>query len=236
MLENDIEVFEKKDKIILYHGSSGMLEGKFRHDYQKSGNKNDFGKGGYLGENLEQVQKYVINREDPHINKFLLDLSGLSCISLNGAAWAMTVLAHRGKFNEYPDIEKYFINLIDGYDVVVGPIADDNMFVALGMFFSNGLSDVGLTESLQLCNLGNQYTIKTDKATEHCNIVTVKKLETGFQKKNIAGIYGNKKERNIELAKRISVIASKTRKVGYTLDEIVENFGKQTDKFCHFKL
>jgi hypothetical protein len=60
----------------------------------------------------------------------------------------------------------------DGYDIVVGSIANDRMFYVLDNFFLGNITDKALVMSLSALQLGQQYVAITEKACQHIRIET----------------------------------------------------------------
>ena len=149
--------------IILYHGSRGGIDGKIA---PISRAKTDFGKGFYLGTNKNQAKGLVSNEKDAVIYTMKLKLSEIPedrILTLSGQDWLYTVLVNRQrweKFNELA-ISQTYIDLVNNYDVIIGPIADDRMNNSVESFIANALTDEGLEACLKAVNYGQQYVLKT---------------------------------------------------------------------------
>ena len=60
--------------------------------------------------------------------------------------------------------------LRDGYDMVIGSIANDRMFYVLDSFFEGTITDTALVKSLSALKLGRQYVAITQKACDAVKI------------------------------------------------------------------
>ena len=72
-------------------------------------------------------------------------------------------------------IYERFAHYADGYDMIVGYIANDRMYTELTRFFNKTLTDVALVNCLSALDLGMQYVAVTEKA---CKQIKVLKEET----------------------------------------------------------
>ena len=62
-----------------------------------------------------------------------------------------------------PVYEKY-AHMADGYDLIIGYIANDRMYTELSRFFNRTLTDVALINCLSALDLGKQYVAVSEKA------------------------------------------------------------------------
>lgn len=60
--------------------------------------------------------------------------------------------------------------LAEGYDMIIGYIANDRMYVVLDRFFHGEITDATLINSLSALKLGKQYVALTRKACEQIKI------------------------------------------------------------------
>lgn len=58
-----------------------------------------------------------------------------------------------------------------GYDIIIGHIANDRMFVVLDRFFNGEITDTALIHSLSALKLGKQYVALTPKACHKIQII-----------------------------------------------------------------
>ena len=60
--------------------------------------------------------------------------------------------------------------MADGYDVIIGSIADDRMFYVLDNFFLGNITDKALVMSLSALQLGQQYVAVTKRSCQQIAI------------------------------------------------------------------
>ena len=65
-----------------------------------------------------------------------------------------------------------FDDLVNNYDVIIGPIADDRMNTCFKRFIENALTDEGLEACLKSVNYGKQYVLKTPFACSKVDIIS----------------------------------------------------------------
>lgn len=162
------------EKIIVYHGSSKIIE----KPILGMGNpNNDYGLGFYCTENEELAKEWACSSEsDGYANKYSLDLTGLSVLSLTNGEynilnWLFVLLENR-QFRISGDIatqakEYIFDNFaIDykKYDVIKGYRADDAYFSFANAFLNNTISISQLEKAMVLGKLGEQVVAISQKA------------------------------------------------------------------------
>lgn len=139
--------------IILYHGSKSGIKGNIE---PKSRENCDFGKGFYMGTEPEQPLPLIRNFPKASFYTLELDLEGLEVLDIDiGVEWALLIAFNRGKMESVKGSRFYekYANMMKGYDVVAGYIADDRMFVVLDSFFRGEITDRALVESLSVLKL-----------------------------------------------------------------------------------
>lgn len=157
--------------MILYHGSYMPINDI---DLEKCRPYKDFGKGFYLTIFKEQaitMAKRVskIFGGMPYVTSFEFDNVCLKNKSLSvkifdepSTDWAIFVINNRNK--NFADISKPMCNHDNKYDIIVGPIANDDIAL-LFRSFERGLIDVEkLTKEMKYKKLTNQYSFHTQKA------------------------------------------------------------------------
>ena len=79
---------------------------------------------------------------------------------------------NRGKMDEVrgTSLYEHYAAMANGYDVVVGSIANDRMFYVLDNFFLGNITDKALVMSMSALQLGKQYVAITEKACKHVKI------------------------------------------------------------------
>lgn len=162
------------DKLILYHGSSGIIE---HPAFGKGKAYNDYGKGFYCTEHFELAKEWACSENvDGYANKYEIDVSNLTVLNLSSSEFTIlswlailmlhrkarlsTPLAKRGK--EY--LIRNFLPAFESYDAIVGYRADDSYFSFARAFVSNEISLRQLSYAMKLGRLGEQFVLKSPKA------------------------------------------------------------------------
>lgn len=168
-------------KITLYHGSSKIIE---KPIFGIGNPNNDYGLGFYCTENIELAKEWACSTEtDGYANKYELELSGLSVLSLtngdfNILNWLFILLENR-KFRIGGDIAKqakeYIFNNFSvnykSYDIIRGYRADDSYFSFANAFLNNTISISQLEKAMVLGKLGEQIVALSEKAINSFSFV-----------------------------------------------------------------
>lgn len=105
-----------KEKITLYHGSKSGIIGDISPSSKISC---DFGRGFYLGTDIEQAKTLICKDENPVVYKIELDLKNLNILHIiDMRDWYFTIAYNREKLEKYKnkDIYKYYSTFLNGYD------------------------------------------------------------------------------------------------------------------------
>lgn len=165
--------------MILYHGSNMFIE---QVELQKCRPFKDFGRGFYcteLRKQAEQMAKRVayIYGGSPCVTNWKLNDEAFVTCELNikiftepSKEWAMFVLNNRSRdFTEYESLK---CNHDNKYDIVTGPVANDDLAL-LFRTFTNGLIDMdALVKGMQYKRLSQQISFHTDKALRYLKPIT----------------------------------------------------------------
>ena len=203
--------------IKLYHGSKSGIRGDI---HPISRDKCDFGRGFYMGTEKEQPLTLICNYADSKFYQLEFNLSGLNVLDTDvGLDWALLIAYNRGKMENIKGTALYrkYKNMTEGYDVIIGAIANDRMFVVLDQFFSGGITDSALVHSLSALSLGKQYVAITDKACDQIKILEETCL-TEVQRNELKIKSRSEREEGIRLAEQI---CRKYRREGRFFDEII---------------
>lgn len=205
------------NRLILYHGSKSGIVGDIQ---PKSRSECDFGKGFYMGTNTVQPLTLVCGENKPKFYTVELDLTGLRVLNIEiNMDWAMLIAYYRKEMETAKGSELYekYAHFADGYDMIVGYIANDRMYTELSRFFNRTLTDVALMNCLSALDLGMQYVAITEKA---CKQIKILKEETLSQLELSAlmDLSVARRRQGIELAEEIEV---KYRRDGKFFDEIL---------------
>ena len=153
----------------LYHGTNLSIDAI---DLDRCRKWKDFGKGFYTTELPEQAEKMAkrvarIYGGDPVVHVYEFDESALSDPDLHvrvfdsvpNEAWARFVMNNRNK--DYAGTD---CNSDAKYDIVVGPIADDDMAVLFRQFENELITLEMLVSGMTYKKLTNQYSFHTPRA------------------------------------------------------------------------
>lgn len=165
-----------KNTITLYHGSKSGIKGEIA---LSSREKCDFGKGFYMGTEETQPLTLICNYDNAKLYTLEFDMTDLKVLDVEvGIDWALLVAYNRGKMDSARGTALYgrISKMADGYDVIVGFIANDRMFVVLDRFFNGEITDTALINSLSALKLGKQYVAITEKACKNVKIINEKTL------------------------------------------------------------
>lgn len=203
--------------ITLYHGSKNGITGNI---VPQSRERCDFGKGFYMGSERTQPLTLICNFPKAKLYELEVNLTGLKIFELPiGLDWALLVAYHRGKMESAKGTGLYhkYESMTRGYDMVVGAIANDRMFVVLDRFFAGDISDEALIHSLSALELGKQYVALTDRACRQIRIIN--EVELGVEEqKYYKQLSGENRNKGIALA---NDICRKYRRAGKFFDEII---------------
>lgn len=156
----------------LYHGTNLEIQAI---DLAMCRPYKDFGRGFYTTEIFEQAQKMakrVVNiyGGTPVVNVYEIEDSfkkngELSVKDFGGTPsekWAMFVMNNRSKF--FNDFSNKNSNFDCKYDIVYGPIADDDMTMLFRQYQSNLISLETLMNGMTFWKPTNQCSFHTEKA------------------------------------------------------------------------
>lgn len=202
---------------IFYHGSKKGIVGDIA---PVSREECDFGRGFYMGTGTLQPLTLVCAEDKPKFYAVEFDLSDLKVLEVEiGMDWAMMIAYYRKQMERVthtPIYEKY-AHLADGYDVIVGYIANDRMYTELARFFNGTITDTALLKCLAALDLGKQYVAITQKACDQIRILEERDLHLlerlALQDKSV-------QRRNEGIAMADEVV-KKYRREGQFFDEIL---------------
>lgn len=170
------QIFRTDETVTLYHGSKSGIHGPIA---PISRERCDFGKGFYMGTDRTQPLTLICNYPKAKLYTLSVDLSELKIFEVEvGLEWALFVAFNRGKMEAARNLQiyKYFASIVDEYDMILGYITDDRMFVVLDRFFNGDITELALIHSLSALKLGKQYAALTQKACDQIKILEEKEL------------------------------------------------------------
>ncbi len=204
--------------LTLYHGSKSGIKGSIA---PVSRDRCDFGKGFYMGTERTQPLTLICNYPDAKLYTLQADLSGLRILDIEiGLDWALMVAYNRGKMDvmRNSSIYRKYQHLSQDYDMIIGYIANDRMFVVLDRFFNGEITDLALIHSLSALKLGKQYVARTENACRQIRILQQNTLSEAerehFKQQSLLH-----RSEGIALANEI---CRRYRREGQFFDEILE--------------
>ena len=165
--------------MILYHGSNIEIE---KIDLSKCKPFKDFGCGFYTTPIREQALSMarrtvrIFGKGKPCITEFLCDDTHFNYSTGNHAPellnikrfdepcteWARFVINNRNP--EFTNIQSQDCNVDCKYDIVIGPVANDDITALINVYLSGILSDEALTKELSFRELSIQFSFHTEKS------------------------------------------------------------------------
>lgn len=161
--------------MILFHGSNTIVK---EPRVIESNRFLDFGPGFYTTTNKDQAinfaQKVVTRRKGvPTVNIYELDennIKGFKIKRFDGPneEWLNFVSANRN--GEYQG---------EQYDVIIGPVADDDVYRTLDVYASGILTKEQALEALKIKKLFNQYVFTSDAVLEFLKFINAEEYQYG---------------------------------------------------------
>ena len=205
------------NKLILYHGSKKGITGDVA---PISREECDFGRGFYMGTSTLQPLTLICNEDKPKFYAVELDLTGLKVLTVDvGMDWAMLIAYHRKEMESAKGTAVYekYAHMADGYDVIIGYIANDRMYTELFRFFNKTLTDVALIHCQFVLDLGKQYVAISEKACRQIKILKEEPLSP-LELALLKDMSAERRKEGVALAEEIEV---KYRREGKFFDEIL---------------
>ena len=157
---------EESRDLIVYHGSCYDFE---KIDLNMSHNRRDFGKGFYTTLLQSQSKEWAYRlslrekKNDYYVYEYIfeesLELMVNRFDTLN-EEWLKFIKTNRSKGGIQHD-----------YDVVIGPVADDNTMETVQLYIANILTVQEAVERLRYNNVNNQVSFHTLKALQYLTLV-----------------------------------------------------------------
>lgn len=161
--------------MILYHGSNVEID---EINLNKCKKYKDFGQGFYCTTIKQQAEFMAIRttkrekKGEPCVSEFELDEKifedediKIKKFEKPSKEWAEFILNNRDR--NFKDISSLKCNFDNKYDLVIGPVADDDIIV-LFRTFVQGLIDIDtLIKELTFKELTDQYSFHTQKALKY---------------------------------------------------------------------
>ncbi len=166
------EDYTTDQTVVLLHGAKTEITGKLSLDRAKS--SNDFGKGFYCGESLEQSAMFVAGYPKSSLYMVQFRKEGLCSYHFSvDQDWMLTIAYFRGRLKAYENhhIIRTLIARLQGIDYIVAPIADNKMFQIIDSFIEGEITDEQCRHCLSATNLGFQYVFVSEAALSRIDIL-----------------------------------------------------------------
>lgn len=156
------------ERILLFHGAKDSIEGEI--DNTHSSLPKDFGSAFYTGESLEQAATWVCNFQSSSVYAFYLKKNNkLKVLNLKANRdWLYIIMYYRNAFKDYEIIDeiKSLVDKVEKSDLIIAPIADNEMFRTIDSFSRGEITDEACLHAVSATNLGVQYVFKSKKACD----------------------------------------------------------------------
>ena len=165
---NELKIQFAKDEHphLLFHGSKESIKGAI--DLNHSRDSLDMGRGFYLGENYAQVSSYIYPH--PRSSVYLFDAASFQNLRIYeyqvGLEWMLMVCFFRRRIDSYANspVLRSFLDHSTNQDVLIAPIADNNMYETMNQFARGDITDLQAISALSASSLGRQFVLKSDLA------------------------------------------------------------------------
>ncbi len=151
---------------ILFHGAKNEIDGPI--DLLHSRKNIDVGVGFYLTESYNVASEFVFANKNSSVYVYKFKKSDdLKIIDLSvSLKWMLMVCYYRDILGEYKNskIVKEIIDEIEKADIVICPIADNNMYDIMNRFANEMITDKQAINALSSSRLGKQWVFRSKKA------------------------------------------------------------------------
>ena len=158
---------------LYFHGARNGIEGEI--DLSHSRKELDMGPGFYLGESYSQAASYIFAYPSSSIYLFSgKKLQGLRVVTYGvDLEWMLLVCYFRKRIDAYASssLLQSYVEKAKQADVIIAPIADNNMFETMNQFARGQITDLQAIAALSASTLGKQIVLKTDSACQAFEIV-----------------------------------------------------------------
>jgi len=160
--------------MMLYHGSNTKVA---EIDLSKCRPYKDFGQGFYLTDIRDQAENMArrvvrLYGGSPRVSAFSFDkvafvASGLKTISFErpNKDWALFILNNRNK--RFVNVADALCNQDNKYDIVTGPVANDDITYLFRMYIGNLIDTNALIRGLEYKSLTTQYSFHTERSLKY---------------------------------------------------------------------
>lgn len=154
-------ILESEKELILFHGTTAVFDKVL---LEKSHNRRDFGKGFYttILERQAKDWAYRLSLREKKKEYYVYTFSFLESPELNIRRFT----AMDGEWLEFIKENRSKGGIQHKYDVVIGPVADDNTMETVQLYIAQTLSKEEAVNRLKYSQINNQISFHTEKALE----------------------------------------------------------------------
>ena len=166
------------EKLRVYHGSTVIVENP---SLDILNYKTDFGKGFYTTIDFEQAKRWTkIKKERLERENQSQDLKRYVNIYEYAENKNLKILNFLEATEEWLDFvyeNRKSDKLLHNYDIVKGPVANDNLFATLRLYERNYISKIETIRTLKTYKLVNQISFHTDDAIKTLKYIGTEEVE-----------------------------------------------------------
>ncbi len=153
--------------MILYHGSNIIVK---QPRLIQQNRYLDFGNGFYTTTNQEQAESFSKKVAFRRGGMPILNIYEFDDLAINDLM-IKRFLSPDEKWLDFVSLHRNGIYDGEKFDLIIGPVADDNVYKTLEVYFSGLLSKQQALEALKVKKLFNQYVFGTEIAISHLRFV-----------------------------------------------------------------
>ena len=213
------EDYATEESVVLFHGAKTEIVGDLSLSFSKD--SNDFGKGFYCGESLEQSAMFVAGYPKSSLYVVKFDKAKLNSLQFSvNQDWMLTIAYFRRRLNDYENhpIIVSLIEKLKNVDYIIAPIADNKMFQIIDSFIDGEITDEQCRHCLSATNLGFQYVFITEKALKNVEII-----HHGYLAKEEKDYYLENRQRESKIGEdKVKIARREYRGKGLYIDDILK--------------
>lgn len=161
----------------VYHGSSLKV---IKPDLSHSRVNIDFGVGFSTTYDEKMAKKWACNKVTSILNRYEVDFGSLYVKRLGAdKEWLDYVVSNRIGDNTLAPFDD------KEYDVIIGPTADDKLFLAIDLYMDGLIEEDKALEVVNCMNYSNQVVFKNEKAISKGLKFSGEKCITGLEKEEL---------------------------------------------------
>lgn len=166
------------ENLKIYHGSTVVVKNP---SLDILNFKTDFGKGFYTTTDFEQAKRWTKikkerlekEKQSQHLKRYVniyeyFENKDLKILDFSEATEKWLDFVYENRKSE---------KLLHDYDIVKGPVANDNLFATLRLYERNYISKTETIRTLKTYKLVNQISFHTDKALKTLKYIGVEEVE-----------------------------------------------------------